>query len=85
MDKDDEAPAMQLTEEEMAAEGIPLNFRDCCAHLLVPLNRCRKKNYYLPWKCVDERHIYEKCLFEDLLRRKRVFQKRKQEEAAKKT
>lgn len=35
----------------MSAERIPLAYRDRCAALLVPLNRCRKKEYYLPWKC----------------------------------
>ena len=28
--------------------------------LLIPLNKCRHKEYYLPWKCEDERHGYEK-------------------------
>jgi hypothetical protein len=28
--------------------------------LLIPLNACRRKNYYLPWECEDERHGYEK-------------------------
>ena len=28
--------------------------------LLIPLNACRRKNYYLPWECENERHGYEK-------------------------
>lgn len=30
---------------------VPLAYRDSCAHLLIPLNRCRYETYYLPWKC----------------------------------
>jgi len=28
--------------------------------LLIPLNKCRHKELYLPWKCMDEKHVYEK-------------------------
>jgi len=31
--------------------------------LLLPLNVCRKKNFYLPWECEHERHEYERCVF----------------------
>ena len=40
------------TREEMSAARLPLAYRDSCAHLLIPLNQCRHKEYYLPWKCV---------------------------------
>lgn len=30
---------------------LPLAYRDSCANLLIPLNRCRFETYYLPWKC----------------------------------
>lgn len=35
----------------MSAARLPLPYRDSCAHLLIPLNRCRYEEYYLPWKC----------------------------------
>ncbi|CAI6332372.1 unnamed protein product [Periconia digitata] len=35
----------------MSAAKLPLAYRDSCAHLLIPLNRCRFNEYYLPWKC----------------------------------
>jgi hypothetical protein len=35
----------------MSAARLPLPYRDSCAHLLIPLNRCRHEEYYLPWKC----------------------------------
>lgn len=34
-------PPMQVSEEEMKAARLPLEFRDQCAHLLIPLNECR--------------------------------------------
>jgi NADH dehydrogenase (ubiquinone) 1 beta subcomplex subunit 7 len=35
----------------MAEAKLPLAYRDSCAHLLIPLNKCRYDEYYLPWKC----------------------------------
>ncbi|GAM24616.1 hypothetical protein SAMD00019534_077910, partial [Acytostelium subglobosum LB1] len=60
---------MIATQEEMEINNIPLNFRDYCAHLLIPLNKCRVKEYYLPWQCGDERHAYEKCQYDEYLLR----------------
>ncbi|KAK5114157.1 hypothetical protein LTR62_002727 [Meristemomyces frigidus] len=53
------------TRDQMSAARVPLAYRDSCAHLLIPLNRCRYENYYLPWRCGDERHGYEKCQYEE--------------------
>lgn len=39
------------TRQEMSDARLPLAYRDSCAHLLIPLNRCRQDEYYLPWKC----------------------------------
>lgn len=43
----------------MSAARLPLAYRDSCAHLAIPLNRCRFENYYLPWKCVVGHHTAE--------------------------
>ena len=51
-------PATEATREEMSAAKLPLAYRDSCAHLLIPLNRCRFEEYYLPWKCEVNRPIY---------------------------
>jgi hypothetical protein len=37
--------------EAMSEARLPLAYRDSCAGLLIPLNRCRYEEYYLPWKC----------------------------------
>ena len=55
------------TQRPLAACGPHL--RDYCAHLLIPLNECRHKNYYLPWKCEHERHDYETCEYKEYTRR----------------
>lgn len=57
------------TQEEMREARIPLRFRDQCASLLIPLNKCRVQEFYLPWKCVDERHSYERCEYYLFLQR----------------
>ena len=56
---------MKVSKEEMKKAGIDLAYRDFCAHLLIPLNECRRKSFFLPWKCGDERHEYEKCQYEE--------------------
>ncbi|OTA87951.1 hypothetical protein M434DRAFT_399251 [Hypoxylon sp. CO27-5] len=63
-----DAPA-KATREEMRDAKLPLAYRDSCANLLIPLNRCRVDTYYLPWKCNDERHSYEKCQYEEFKKR----------------
>ncbi|CCU76405.1 NADH-ubiquinone oxidoreductase B18 [Blumeria hordei DH14] len=55
--------------EEMSQARLPIQYRDGCAGLLIPLNRCRFKEYYLPWKCENERHSYEKCQYDEFLMR----------------
>ena len=47
-----ESPTARATREQMSEARLPLQYRDSCAHLLIPLNRCRFEEYYLPWKCV---------------------------------
>ncbi|EKG20690.1 NADH:ubiquinone oxidoreductase B18 subunit [Macrophomina phaseolina MS6] len=62
-------PTVGASREDMTAAKLPLAYRDSCAHLLIPLNRCRYEEYYLPWKCEDERHTYEKCQYEEFKKR----------------
>lgn len=49
------------THEEMMANKLDVNVRDNCAHLLIPLNKCRIATHFAMWKCDHERHEYEKC------------------------
>lgn len=53
----------KATEEEMVAAKLAHAYRDSCAHLLIPLNKCRRATSYMPWECSHERHIYEKCQY----------------------
>ncbi|KAK3948174.1 hypothetical protein QBC32DRAFT_382028 [Pseudoneurospora amorphoporcata] len=48
---DREGPWDEATRQEMSDAKLPMAYRDSCAHLLIPLNRCRYDTYYLPWKC----------------------------------
>ena len=56
---------MKVTQEEMAEAKVPLNLRDYCAHLFIPLMKCRKENYYLPWRCTQEKHAWDECEFQE--------------------
>jgi NADH-ubiquinone oxidoreductase B18 subunit (NDUFB7) len=48
---------------------VPLAMRDKCAHLLMPLNKCRREAFFAPWKCTHERHTYEQCQYYMYLKR----------------
>jgi NADH dehydrogenase (ubiquinone) 1 beta subcomplex subunit 7 len=71
------------TQAEMAEARVPLPYRDQCAHLLIPLNKCRVAEYYLPWKCEPERHAYEKCQYELVMERMLQMQKIREAQEAK--
>lgn len=49
--------------QEMVDAKVPLHYRDTCAGLVIPLNECRRETLFLPWKCQDLRHAYEKCQY----------------------
>ncbi|OJJ44390.1 hypothetical protein ASPZODRAFT_72013 [Penicilliopsis zonata CBS 506.65] len=57
------------TGQQMSDARLPIQYRDSCAGLLIPLNKCRREEYYLPWKCETERHSYEKCQYEEFKKR----------------
>ena len=56
---------MKCTTEQMQRAKIPIQFRDYCAHLLIRLNHCREKTYWMPFKCDHERHSYEACQYQE--------------------
>ncbi|EXJ77116.1 NADH dehydrogenase (ubiquinone) 1 beta subcomplex 7 [Capronia epimyces CBS 606.96] len=62
------APA-PASREAMSEARLPMAYRDSCANLLIPLNKCRHETWYLPWKCETERHSYEKCQYEEFKKR----------------
>ena len=72
---------MIATQAEMVETRVPLPYRDQCAHLLIPLNKCRQAEFYLPWKCENERHKYEKCEYELVMERMLQMQKIREQEA----
>ncbi|KAI9360801.1 NADH-ubiquinone oxidoreductase B18 subunit-domain-containing protein [Zopfochytrium polystomum] len=76
---DDTAPPkMHITQRELAKERIPLAWRDYCSHLLPELNKCRRENNYLPWRCQKERMVWNKCQYDDYMRRMRLADKQRQ-------
>ncbi|RYR03848.1 hypothetical protein Ahy_B06g083228 isoform C [Arachis hypogaea] len=61
------APNLHCTELLLHRSSVA--YRDQCVHLLIPLNKCRQAEFYLPWKCENESHSYEKCQYELLMER----------------
>jgi len=78
----------EATMQEMMDNLVPIHVRDSCANVLIPLNKCRRKNMYMVWHCVDERHSYEVCLYKQYEQRREIQNKlneeRKQQELKKK-
>lgn len=50
----------------MEDQKIPVCWRDDCAHILIPLNYCRRLTWHAPWKCTELRHAYEHCQYKRL-------------------
>eukprot|EP00741_Cyanophora_paradoxa_P004679 tig00000823_g4541.t1 len=75
-----EPRAMKISHQEMVDARVEIAFRDYCAHLLVPLNKCREATLWMPWKCTDERHAYEKCQYEEYLWREEQMRLRRVDE-----
>ncbi|KAH9927857.1 B18 subunit of NADH:ubiquinone oxidoreductase [Amylocystis lapponica] len=71
------ASSTTASQTEQKSARLPLAWRDQCSALLIPLNVCRKEKYYLPWECDHERHTYEKCQHDDLMRRMKQLSKQK--------
>ncbi|KAL4261432.1 NADH dehydrogenase [ubiquinone] 1 beta subcomplex subunit 7 [Pleurotus pulmonarius] len=71
------ASSTTASQNELKANKVPLGWRDQCSALLIPLNVCRRDTMYLPWKCEDERHVYEKCQYDDYVRRMKALSKQK--------
>merc|ERR1711896_122767 len=76
------AREMKVSQEEMMAENLDPAYRDYCAHLLIPLNQCRRATWYAPWKCGHERHVYEECQFNEHMSRMKTAVEAKQIEEA---
>ncbi|WCJ33715.1 NADH dehydrogenase [ubiquinone] 1 beta subcomplex subunit 7 [Euphorbia peplus] len=83
MEVEGSSKPMIATQEEMVEARVPMPYRDQCAHLLIPLNKCRQAEFYLPWKCENERHSYEKCEYELVMERMLKMQKIRDEQALK--
>ena len=59
-------------EQDLSAlrkEKVPLAWRDTCAHLLIPLNKCRRETFWNPNKCGHWRHTYEECEYNAYVQR----------------
>ncbi|GJD06816.1 hypothetical protein Gasu2_12070 [Galdieria sulphuraria] len=72
---------MQVSVEKLDEEQVPLHKRDYCAHLYIPLRRCLREHYLLPWSCEEEKEAYVRCQRKERRRRERLYEKMKEEGA----
>lgn len=66
------------SQTELQAARIDLAYRDFCSALLIPLNTCRRANFWVPWSCKHEKHEYEKCQYKSYLARVATMQASKE-------
>lgn len=74
-------PEMKVTRQQMKDARLPLNFRDYCAHILIPLNECRRETWFSPYKCTELRHAHEKCEYDEYMRRVEIARIKRKEAA----
>ncbi len=55
----------KYTDAEMNALKIPHEYRDYCAHLLIPLYKCRDDNFPFFSSCKPQEHEYMHCQYEE--------------------
>merc|ERR1712189_68497 len=73
---DEPAPVMVATQQELMDNKVPLRYRDYCAHLFLPLLKCRRdKNIVLPWHCGPEKAEWDECQIQDYYRRMREMER----------
>ncbi|KAF7433552.1 hypothetical protein PC9H_005510 [Pleurotus ostreatus] len=60
------ASSTTASQTELKANKVPLGWRDKCS---------ARDTMYLPWKCEDERHVYEKTT--SYVRRMKALSKQK--------
>ena len=69
--------------EAMKVNKVPVAFRDTCAHILIPLNKCRVETHWSPFSCGHLRHTYEECQYyawQDRVKAKQELQKQQQQD-----
>mmetsp|Transcript_36928 Transcript_36928/g.94334 ORF Transcript_36928/g.94334 Transcript_36928/m.94334 type:complete len:80 (+) Transcript_36928:3-242(+) len=71
-------PRVPPNEQDCKDNLIDIGWRDYCSHLLIPLNKCRYREFFLPWKCEKERHAYEACQYHEFQYRMKKLQESKQ-------
>ncbi|KOC68915.1 NADH dehydrogenase [ubiquinone] 1 beta subcomplex subunit 7 [Habropoda laboriosa] len=66
---------LPVSEEVLIAAKIPKNKRDYCAHLLIDLFACQRKEWPVPQRCTKELHNYDKCQYDDLTLRMKEYER----------
>jgi NADH dehydrogenase (ubiquinone) 1 beta subcomplex subunit 7 len=51
------AMLLPVAQVDMNNAKLDIGYRDFCAHLLIPLNECRRAAFYMPWSCGEVRLI----------------------------
>ncbi|KAI0765577.1 NADH-ubiquinone oxidoreductase B18 subunit-domain-containing protein [Irpex lacteus] len=70
------ASSTTASQTELKQAKVPVGWRINAQHCCY-LNVCRKEKMYLPWECDHERHAYEKCQYDDYVRRMKVLSKQR--------
>ena len=56
---------MKVSERDCVRMGLTQYQRDLCAHIAIPLDRCRRLTFHAPWRCKELKIAYTRCLNND--------------------
>eukprot|EP01083_Nonionella_stella_P017391 48654_1 len=67
---------MQVSERDCVRHGVVQNMRDLCAHICIPLDKCRRFTFGAPWRCKELQIAYTRCLNNDSYRVRAMVSRR---------
>lgn len=66
---------MVATDLEMESANLPQEYRGYCAHKLIELQACMKRNFPFVTTCGHEKHEYNECTYEDHMIRYKEYER----------
>merc|ERR1711962_1365578 len=63
------------TPEEMRNARVPLEFRDYCVDHYINWVQCKKNYFPTTWKCQEDFHHWNSCIYEEKMDRYREFER----------
>ncbi|XP_043596557.1 NADH dehydrogenase [ubiquinone] 1 beta subcomplex subunit 7 [Bombus pyrosoma] len=66
---------MPVSEEDLIAAKVPVEYRDYCAHIFLEYKRCFIKKFPFVILCAEEAHKYKECEYDDDVLRAKEYER----------